>query len=133
MKASPEYRDLAEIRELLETFWEKLNEINLYYARTDFRSDSQYVEADPFIIIELLEITDKLILIHKDINQTDIIRLLIKRIIEKSSSDELFNICHKLYNRGIILSEQELISQTRNMSLAPETLHVLIYLLIQPN
>ena len=133
MKASPEYRDLAEIRELLETFWEKLNEINLYYARTDFRSDSQYVEADPFIIIELLEITDKLILIHKDINQTDIIRLLIKRIIEKSSSDELFNICHKLYNRGIILSEQELISQTRHMSLAPETLHVLIYLLIQPN
>ena len=133
MKASPEYRDLAEIRELLETFWEKLNEINLYYARTDFRSDSQYVEADPFIIIELLEITDKLILIHKDINQTDIIRLLIKRIIEKSSSDELFNICHKLYNRGIILSEQELISQTRNMSLAPDTLHVLIYLLIQPN
>lgn len=130
MEEMPEYRDLKEIRDLLKTFRSSLNEINLHYARTDFRADQSFEEADPFIITDLIRMTDRLILLHKDINQSDIIRLLLRLLLDKLSPGDISNICRKLKNRKIHLSEHELIRQSKSLTLSPEALHAVLSLLI---
>ena len=129
MTETPEYRDLTEIRERLTELRAGLNDFTMRYARTDFRTDTKD-QPDPFVLTDLIRRTDEIIELHRDISQTDIIRMLVRKLLLRTTPEERQNLCRRLQARNINLTEQQLLRQAITLSMPPETLHTLLFLIM---